>query len=61
MDKFVLGSKAEQYPLYIIGPWRFWSWLQEYNGVEPLSLSNIRFIAAPDLHYKLAKEDLPLK
>ncbi|RKP27855.1 beta-lactamase-like protein, partial [Syncephalis pseudoplumigaleata] len=44
---------TDQHPLYIVGPWRFWSWLQEYNGVEQLYLSNIRFIGAPDLHYTL--------
>ncbi|KAI9599548.1 beta-lactamase-like protein [Syncephalis fuscata] len=53
MDQLALGDAANQHPLYIVGPWRFWTWLQEYNGIEPLSLSNIRFIGAPDLHYTL--------
>jgi ribonuclease Z len=51
LDVMALGKDAQQEPLYIIGPSRFRTWLYEYNGVENLNLSQVRFINANDLLY----------
>ncbi|RKP06137.1 beta-lactamase-like protein [Thamnocephalis sphaerospora] len=51
LDIMALGDDADHQPLYIIAPSRFRTWLHEYNGVERLHLSKIRFICATDLLY----------
>ncbi|ORX93536.1 Metallo-hydrolase/oxidoreductase [Basidiobolus meristosporus CBS 931.73] len=52
LDKWnQLQESTQEQPLYIVAPFKFQTWLQEYSDIQEIGLRNIRFINAEELVY----------